>query len=128
MRDAKIVSLDVIDVRFPTSDEADGSDATFLNLFTTLGLQHVTEPTFITSGNTLDIILTNERDRIIEVKTLPPFPHCGRPYGNGQRAGVVGGIRVAARGVERGENKIRILTVRGRRGCGGNRGPQRVQP
>lgn len=54
-----------------------GSDALFLDLFSTLGLQqHVVEPTFINSGNILDLVLTIDGDRIVDVSSLPPFPHC----------------------------------------------------
>ena len=54
------------------------TDLPFLNLFTTLGLhQHVRDPTFISSGNVLDLVLTTEYDRIMNINTLPPFPHCG---------------------------------------------------
>ena len=35
------------------------------------------EPTFISSGNTLDILLTSEIDRVGDVKVLAPFPRCG---------------------------------------------------
>lgn len=53
-------------------------DSLFLDLFNTLGLfQWVLEPTFIRSGNTLDLVLTSESDRVISLETHPPFPHCG---------------------------------------------------
>ena len=55
-----------------------GVDLQFLNLFDTLGLcQWVVEPTFISSGNILDLVLTSEGDRIQSIETCAPFPHCG---------------------------------------------------
>ncbi len=51
------------------------ADALFFNLFTDLGLhQHFTEPTFLASGNTLDLVLTSDHDRITEVSIYPLFP------------------------------------------------------
>ena len=53
-------------------------DASFYNLFISLGLhQHVLEPTFVTSGNILDLVLTTDPDRIADLTLHPPFPHCG---------------------------------------------------
>ena len=47
-------------------------------MFNLLGLtQWVLEPTFISSGNILDLVLTTEADRILHVETHPPFPRCG---------------------------------------------------
>ena len=37
----------------------------------------VMEPTFISSGNTLDLFLTLEIDHVGVVKVLAPFPRCG---------------------------------------------------
>lgn len=55
-----------------------GRDSKFYNCFISLGLtQWVTEPTFLVSGNILDLILTSEDDRVGEVQVLPPFPNCG---------------------------------------------------
>ncbi len=55
-----------------------GTDALFLDLFNIIGLsQWVMEPTFISSGNILDLVLTSEDDRILDIKTYPPFHHCG---------------------------------------------------
>ena len=49
----------------------------FLSCFNELGLyQWVDFPTFIPSGNTLDLILTAEHDRVGEVSSLPPPPGC----------------------------------------------------
>ena len=49
----------------------------FLSCFNSLGLvQWVKLPTFIISGNTLDLILTSEHDRIGEISALPPLPGC----------------------------------------------------
>lgn len=53
-------------------------DSMFLDLFQTLGLyQWVREPTFVRSGNILDLILTSDPDRIQDVVVFPPFPQCG---------------------------------------------------
>jgi len=59
-------------------DGVTARDELFLNLFDTLGLiQLVREPTFIRSGNVLDLVLSSERDRVQNVVLCPPFPHCG---------------------------------------------------
>ena len=50
----------------------------FQALFTTLGLtQWVHEGTYLYSDNILDLVLTSETDRILNLELLPPFPHCG---------------------------------------------------
>ena len=50
---------------------------TFLSCFTDLGLQQwVNFPTFTTSDNTLDLVLTSEHDRVGDVLGLPPLPGC----------------------------------------------------
>ena len=55
-----------------------GTERLFFNTITTLGLtQWVKEPTFVYSENTLDLVLTTEPDRILDIKLLPPFPRCG---------------------------------------------------
>lgn len=72
------------DFNLPSIDWADESGASistvddrYLNLFTTLGLhQHITEATFIPSGNIIDLLLTSDPDRVMDVYILPPFPHC----------------------------------------------------
>ena len=52
-------------------------ETTFLDTFDTLGLtQWVLEPTFPRSGNTLDIILTSDKDRIGNTLVIPPLPGC----------------------------------------------------
>ena len=52
-------------------------DRRFLTCFLSMGLsQWVKEPTFVPSGNILDLILTSEDDRVSEVVVLPPLPHC----------------------------------------------------
>jgi hypothetical protein len=52
-------------------------DGLFLDCFSSLGLvQWVFEPTFVDSGNILDLVLTSEDDRIDSVQVLPPFPRC----------------------------------------------------
>ena len=49
----------------------------FLDVFESEGLlQWVAEPTFPRSGNTLDLILTSENDRIGNVFVEPPMPAC----------------------------------------------------
>ena len=49
-------------------------DSMFLDLFQTLGLhQWVREPTFIRSGNILDLILISDPDRTQDVVVSPPF-------------------------------------------------------
>ena len=54
------------------------ADGTFLDVFLTMGLkQWVWEPTFVSSGNTLDLLWTSDHDIIGEIATHPPFPHCG---------------------------------------------------
>ena len=57
--------------------EATSADKRFLDAFDLLGLsQWVTETTFPRSGNILDLILTNEDDRICDVVVNPPPPGC----------------------------------------------------
>jgi hypothetical protein len=52
------------------------TDLNFLECFNTIGLtQWVDQPT-LTTGNTLDLVLTTETDRVGDVSVLPPFPHC----------------------------------------------------
>lgn len=49
----------------------------FLELFRSRGLiQWVTLPTYPRSGNTLDLLLTTESDRIGDVSVEPPLPAC----------------------------------------------------
>ena len=53
-------------------------DRQFLDVFMLLGLtQWIKEPTFVVSGNILDLILTSAEDRVSDVAVLPPLPHCG---------------------------------------------------
>ena len=50
----------------------------FLTTFLSLGLtQHVSESTFVPSGNILDLVFSSEPDRIASVTCLPPLPGCG---------------------------------------------------
>lgn len=50
----------------------------FTNCFNTSGLhQWVDFPTFVPSGNILDLVITTEDDRIGNVHSLCPFPGCG---------------------------------------------------
>ena len=72
-------NLPSLDWSYPekVSSAASASDARFLDLFDSVGLtQWITEPTFPRSGNILDIILTNESDRIGDVFVNPPPPGC----------------------------------------------------
>ena len=49
----------------------------FMDVFESKGLvQWVSEPTFPRSGNTLDLVLTSEWDRIGSVIVQPPLPAC----------------------------------------------------
>ena len=50
----------------------------FLDMFVSLGLtQWVTFPTFISSGNILDLVFTSEYDRISYINGTEPLPGCG---------------------------------------------------
>ena len=52
-------------------------DRQFYDCSNILGLtQWVIEPTFLSSSNILDLILTSESDRIGDIQVLPPFPNC----------------------------------------------------
>ena len=52
-------------------------DRAFLECFVAEGLtQWVLEPTFVPSGNILDLIFTSEGDRVGSVEVMPPFPRC----------------------------------------------------
>ena len=52
-------------------------DSLFYDTFAVAGLrQWVEQPTFLPSGNVLDLILTSEADTIGSVEVLPPFPRC----------------------------------------------------
>ena len=54
------------------------NDLKFYNCFNALGLtQWVQEPTYFSSGNILDLILSSEDDRVLDVQVVPPFPRCG---------------------------------------------------
>ena len=58
--------------------QASRLDRLFFDHFTVLGLkQYVTEPTFISSSNILDLVLSTESDRITNLNIFPPFPNCG---------------------------------------------------
>ena len=53
-------------------------DRDFYDVFSGCGwTQWVDVPTFISSGNVLDLVLTSDTDRILEVYTAPPLPGCG---------------------------------------------------
>ena len=50
----------------------------FMECFISLSFnQWMTSPTFLPSGNILDLILTSENDRVGDVKVLPNFSNCG---------------------------------------------------
>lgn len=50
----------------------------FINCFISLGLhQWIDTPTYISSGNILDLAFTSERDRVGEVEVGNPLPNCG---------------------------------------------------
>ena len=55
-------------------------ESMFLDVFVSLGLSEwVSEPTFPSSGNTLDLLLTTEHDRVGNVTVVEPLPasdHC----------------------------------------------------
>ena len=52
-------------------------DSLFYDAFTIAGLsQWVDQPTFVPSGNVLDLILTSEGDVVGTVEVLPPLPRC----------------------------------------------------
>ena len=53
-------------------------DRDFYDVFSGCGwTQWVDVPTFVASGNVLDLVLTSDTDRILEVYTAPPLPGCG---------------------------------------------------
>ena len=50
----------------------------FVDCFVSLGLhQWVDVPTYVSSGNTLDLAFTLERDRVGEIEVKSPLPNCG---------------------------------------------------
>ena len=64
-------------LRMSRFDTYDSLHNDFLSCFNELGLhQWVDFLTFIPSGNTLDLILTAEHDRVGEVSPLPSSPGC----------------------------------------------------
>lgn len=65
-------SRNVLTTRYPPLHQS------FMDIFTTLGLlQWVMVPTYINSGNTLDLAFTSEDDRVGDTEVLSPFPNCG---------------------------------------------------
>ena len=53
------------------------TDRLFRECFAGCGLtQWVKGATFFPSGNTLDLVLTSEEDRVLEVESAPPLPGC----------------------------------------------------
>ena len=56
---------------------ASSHDRLFLEMFLLLGFkQWVKEPTFLSSGNILDLLFTSEDDLVGEVSVMPPLPGC----------------------------------------------------
>lgn len=52
-------------------------DLLFLDIFSELGLyQWVCFPTMTRSDNVLDLVLTSQSDRVVDVDSLAPFAHC----------------------------------------------------
>ena len=52
-------------------------EASFMDCFLSIGFtQWICEPTFLSSGNTLDLILTTDGDRVSDVSVHSPFPNC----------------------------------------------------
>lgn len=59
------------------ANSGSSTDKKFLELFRLSGLiQWVTQPTYPRSGNTLDLLLTTEHDRVGDVCVEPPLPGC----------------------------------------------------
>lgn len=77
-------NLPSINWNFPSPDQhASRTDKLFFECFTVLGLsQSVLEPTFVSSGNILDLVLSTESDRIMDLNVFPPFPNCGHALVN----------------------------------------------
>ena len=75
-----IGDLNLPNVSWHSKTSAQGSSALerlFMDVFVSLGLtQWVSEPTFPRSGNTLDIVLTSEEDRVGGILVMPPLPGC----------------------------------------------------
>jgi len=62
----------------PLAGSFDPLTQLFVDVFATVGLSQWTDsPTFVRSGNILDLVLTNSDDRVGDLGVLPPFPHCG---------------------------------------------------
>ena len=77
MGDFNLPTLGWNEYDVPTGN-ASTHDRLFLEMFLLLGFkQWVKEPTFLSSGNILDLILTSDDDLVGEVSVLPPFPGCG---------------------------------------------------
>ena len=52
-------------------------DRSFYEVFSIVGLsQWVYEPTFLQSGNILDLVLSSSPDAVCDLQTLPPMPGC----------------------------------------------------
>ena len=59
------------------TDHVPPLESMFLDVFSLSGLtQWVVEPSFPSSGNTLDLLLTSEEDRVGKVLLSPPLPAC----------------------------------------------------
>ena len=62
----------------PSNISLDPTSLMFSDTFTSNSLlQLVTEPTFVTSGNILDLVLVNSADRVGGLGVYPPLPRCG---------------------------------------------------
>ena len=68
-----------VDVGVPTN-EGSPIERQFVDIFNSIGLtQWISEATFPRSGNTLDLLLSTEPDRVGDISIEPPFPgsdHC----------------------------------------------------
>ena len=70
-------NLPTVDWTADSISTTSASDRKFLDLFDSLGLtQWIQDSTFPRSGNTLDLILSTEADRIGNAGVLPPPPGC----------------------------------------------------
>ena len=77
MGDFNLPGLDWINGNLNRGPGCSTTSLMFAELFDSLGLtQWVTQPTYPRSGNTLDLVLTSEPDRIGLVEVSPPLPGC----------------------------------------------------
>ena len=72
------LNLPTIDWKLNPPRATSQKDRAFLDCFVSLGLvQHISDPTFIPSGNTLDLVFTTQTDHLSSVELLAPLPGCG---------------------------------------------------